>query len=276
LSISIAIPDSLFLEEESLRERTDKTGIIARSASIFGVDRIYIYRDSSRNHDADYEVAKLILEYAETPQYLRKRLIRKRKELDFVGLLPPLRIPSHMKDSRPKINEHREGAVVDQNGVLMADIGSAELARIENGRVHAGQRITALVLGLDPLIVRQADAPKDIYWGFEVRRAPSLSRFLKSASFDLTIMTSRLGEPIEKKWDDFVRSVHNSEKILVVFGSPAQGVDYMLNQDGAKISDFDCMSLNTFPKQNTETIRLEEAVMGFLPILNIAKRISLT
>ena len=77
--ISIAIPDSMFLEDDTLREKTVKVGLVARSAAIFGIERIYIYRDSTRNNESDYEVAKTIFEYAETPQYLRKRAFRSPK-----------------------------------------------------------------------------------------------------------------------------------------------------------------------------------------------------
>ena len=52
--------------------------------------------------------------------------------------------------------------------------------------------------------------------------------------------------------------------------SPEAGVDKMLKQDKAKVADFPSMYLNTFPGQNAETIRLEEAVFGSLSILNLA------
>ena len=269
--ISIAIPDSLFLEDDSLREKTVKVGLLARPVAIFGVERIYIYRDNSRNHDQDYEIAKLIFEYLETPQYLRRRLIKKRKELEYAGLLPPLRIPSHAKDSTPNLNEYREGTVVNQNGQLMAEIGSKELAFIEEGsRVHEGQRITVRVTSIDPLKIAISARPKDSYWGYEIRRAPTLGRFIRSANFDLTILTSRMGRPVNGFWQEFCKKITSADKILVCFGSPEAGVDKMLNQDGTKVDELDSMYLNAFPGQNTQTVRLEEALMGFLSILNLA------
>ena len=182
--ISIAIPDSMFLEDDTLREKTVKVGLIARSAAIFGIERIYIYRDATRNNESDYEVAKTIFEYAETPQYLRKRLFGRRKELEYAGLLPPLRIPSHLTESYTEVNQIRESVIVLQNGELMADIGANGLATIE-GRVHEGQRATTRVISADPLVVRVMERPLDTYWGYELRRAPSLARFLKSANFEL-------------------------------------------------------------------------------------------
>ncbi len=59
------------------------------------------------------------------------------------------------------------------------------------------------------------------------------------------------------------------------FGSPDSGVDVMLSQDSASFEDFFPKSfvLNTFPSQNVGTVRLEEAILGSLSILNIANRL---
>ncbi|MGI0090098.1 MAG: putative RNA uridine N3 methyltransferase, partial [Nitrososphaerales archaeon] len=170
--ISIAIPDSMFLDDDSLREKTVKVGEIARSAAIFGVERIYIYRDGLRNYDTDYETAKMIFQYAETPQYLRRSLLGKRKQLEFVGLLAPLRTPHHLKEAQPKIDEIRDAVIFMQNGELVADIGAKEFAKYES-RGQEGQRVTIRVRSLTPLSVELAQKPEGTYWGYEVRRAPS-------------------------------------------------------------------------------------------------------
>jgi predicted SPOUT superfamily RNA methylase MTH1 len=267
--ISIAIPDSLFLEDDTLREKTVKVGLIARAAAIFGTERIYIFRDPKKNHETDYEIAKIIFEYAETPQYLRKRLYGRRKELEFAGLLPPLRIPSHLRDPAPAVNEEREAVIVFQNGEMMADVGARELASVE-GRSQEGVRTTVKVLSTNPMRVSIIPRPTSVYWGYEIRRAPSLGRFLKSAHFDMTILTSRLGTSLEKSWTDFCSKLSTSERILVCFGPPDSGIDKLLKIENMKVSDFEAMYLNAFPHQNVETIRLEEAILGFLSILNIA------
>jgi len=267
--ISIAIPDSLFLEDDTLREKTVKVGLIARSASIFGVERIYIFRDPSRNNDSDYELARTILEYAETPQYLRKRLYGRRKELEFAGLLPPLRTPPHLREYTVEPNELREAVIVLQNGELMADIGARSLATVE-GHVHEGQRTTVRALSLDPLVVRVTAKPSDVYWGYEVRRAPSLARFLKSSNFELLVLTSRLGVTVEKIWEEFCEKCSTAPRTLICFGSPEAGLDKILKLEGAKISDYASLYVNTFPKQNVETVRLEEAILGTLAITNLA------
>lgn len=271
--ISIAIPDSMFIADDTLRDKTIKAGEIARAAAIFGIERIYIYRDASRNNDANYEVARSVLEYMETPQYLRKRLIGKRKELEYAGLLPPLRTPNHQAQAIPKLGEIREGVVVSWNGELTVDVGTRELAKLE-GHGQPGQRLTFAIDSVSPLVVRATQKPEAIYWGYEVRRAPDLMRFLKSVSFDLVILTSRLGNSLVQNWTNFCESCKNASSTLLCFGSPEFGVDRFLKQGGAKVEDIDALYLNFFPNQNTETIRLEEAILGSLSIVNLARRIS--
>lgn len=262
----------MFIADDTLRDKTLKVGEIARSAAIFGVERIYIYRDSTRNNDANYDTARLIFEYANMPQYLRKRLIGKRKELEYVGLLPPLRTPNHVRDPVPKLGELRDGVVFTQNGELVVDLGTREFGKLE-GRGQEGQRLTFLITSLKPLSAKVTQRPESIYWGYEVRRAPSLARFLRSATFDATVFTSRLGKSLSESWSEFCEKIGKSQKILLCFGSPDAGVDYMLKQDGAKVSDFAAMYLNMFPSQNSETIRLEEAILGSLSILNLATKL---
>ncbi|MDG7001850.1 MAG: methylase [Nitrososphaerota archaeon] len=270
--ISIAIPDSLFVADDTLRDKTIKVGEIARASAIFGVERIYIYRDSSRNYDSNYDTARTIFEYMDTPQYLRKRLFGRRKELEYAGLLPPLRTPNHSVIASAKLGDVRDGVIISWNGELVVDLGFKELARLE-GRGQEGQRLTFSVISVSPLVVKNTQKPSDLFWGYEVRRAPSLVRFLKSVNFDLIVLTSRLGRSVAEIWNDFYKSCDGAAKILICFGSPEFGVDKFLKQDGAKVLDFDCMYLNLFPGQNTETIRLEEAILGTLALVNLAKQL---
>jgi hypothetical protein len=53
----------------------------------------------------------------------------------------------------------------------------------------------------------------------------------------------------------------------VVFGAPKKGVDEILASEGQSIRQFDFV-VNMFPFQGTETVRLEEAILGTLSILN--------
>jgi hypothetical protein len=71
----IAIPASIISDTPHLREKTAKVGLIGRTAAIFRVDEIVVYRDNPKeNQNADLDLVSALLSYMETPQYLRKRL----------------------------------------------------------------------------------------------------------------------------------------------------------------------------------------------------------
>jgi|SRR5579863_4154805 len=268
--ISVALPDSLFSDEDSLRGKTIKAGELARAAAIFGVERIYIYRDELGNYERDYETAKLLFEYLETPQYLRKKLIPKKSDLEYAGLLPPLRIPHHLKESKTSEGEIREAVLTLQNGELFADVGSKEPARYE-GKGQAGQRVTVVIVSLNPFKAKETPKPRDAYWGYEIRRAPNLARFLRSANFDFIILTSRLGQNISERWAELGSRAKAAERIILCFGSPDSGIDKILKHVNAAVQDFPkAMYLNFFPFQKVATVRLEEAVLGCLSITNLA------
>ena len=57
------------------------------------------------------------------------------------------------------------------------------------------------------------------------------------------------------------------EPILVVFGSPEKGIHEIIGGKMNKVQN--AKSLNFFPNQATETVRLEEAILGTLAILNV-------
>ena len=72
---------------------------------------IYLYRENLKSQNPNLFLVR-ILEYLETPQYLRKLLFPIHKDLQFAGLLNPLDCPHHMRqeDQAP----YREGVVLDR------------------------------------------------------------------------------------------------------------------------------------------------------------------
>ncbi|MFQ6062565.1 MAG: putative RNA uridine N3 methyltransferase [Methanosarcinales archaeon] len=88
MNLFILIPSSLTLESKDLKIKTYKVAQIARAASVFRVDKIIIYKDKDYN---DSKFISTILKYAETPQYLRKRLFALKKDLKYAGIILPLR-----------------------------------------------------------------------------------------------------------------------------------------------------------------------------------------
>ena len=82
--LSVAVPASVISDIPHLREKTGRLGAIARACSIFGVNEIILYPDDAgRDQKADLELCGEILNFLETPQYLRKRLFRLSPNLRF-------------------------------------------------------------------------------------------------------------------------------------------------------------------------------------------------
>ncbi|MFQ6134965.1 MAG: putative RNA uridine N3 methyltransferase [Nitrososphaerales archaeon] len=269
----VALPDTLLSDSGHLREKTVKLGAVARSCAIFRVQKIFIYRDQTeRSGEASF--IKTILEYLDTPQYLRRHLYGKRAELKYAGLLPPLRTPHHKLAERLsdiRRGEYREGVVVERRGGLHVDVGLPRLVPLD-GRVSKGSRVTVRFTSEYPDLRCEAVGREDVdeYWGYEVSEAGPLRNLLRSINTDLLILTSRRGRPVKEVWRDLISKVKRARSITVVFGSPRCGVYEILSKEGVKPKDLSRYVLNTLPQQGAATVRTEEALLGTLAILNLA------
>jgi predicted SPOUT superfamily RNA methylase MTH1 len=120
--ICVAIPDSSLSDEKGLREKTLKIGKFARAFSIFGVEKIIIYKDPiEKRKNADMFLIKLILEFLNTPPYLRKSLYPINADLSYTGLLPPIKAPHHKNKVKLKdvnMGEIRIGVLQDRNSIF--------------------------------------------------------------------------------------------------------------------------------------------------------------
>lgn len=250
--ISIAIPSSALINENDPKIKTFKVGLIARACAIFRVEEIVIYRDPKLNES---QFIKDVLEYAETPQYLRKYIPLK-PTLRYAGVIPPLKIPSH-KPKRLKVGELREGVVVrvGPDGTRWVDIGVKALAPLKS-KAKRGARVTVRVCSTNPLVVEE-DKPKG-YWGYKVV-IDELKNVLKREN---VVITSRKCEV--PKLDE----VKNVEDITLVFGSPEEGVFEIMERLGI---EWKGKCWNTIPMQGVETVRLEEAIFATLSILNYVR-----
>ena len=72
-------------------------------------------------------------------------------------------------------------------------------------------------------------------------------------------------------WSNVVESIRKCGSILVVFGSPKQGIQNILALDGKTPNELFDYFINTIPGQNVSTVRTEEAVMITLGVLNLAR-----
>jgi predicted SPOUT superfamily RNA methylase MTH1 len=274
----ITIPDSSLSDEQTKRDKSIKIAQFARACSIFRVKRIYIYHDSLSHFEKDDpDLLKTILRYLDTPQYLRKILFPMMHQLQYAGILHPIKAPHHrVVDDIKKIKagDVRIGVVVKVKGQLFVEVGLGSLVPFM-GEGFEGKKVNVRFTESYPNLKAVQAIEEDIfdYWGYEVKEVPSISKLLTSVEKTDIIITSRKGrhfKNIEGQIAEHAKSVQN---ILVAFGSPKYGLHEILAKEGASIKPYQYL-VNMFPNQGTETVRLEEAVLGALAILNSALQLT--
>ena len=276
VKLAIAIPASTISDTPHLREKTAKIGLIGRAAAIFRVDEIIIYPDNLRTNQAkELDLIALLLNYLETPQYLRKRLFKIDPDLQFAGILPPLRTPHHPLSGRLrdlKVGEYREGLVLSQaKEGLLVDVGIELPAVLRETQYAVGDRLTLQVINVSKRVEVQAANRDDVpvYWGFKVHveKRPFV-QFVKDKEFDLTIATAKLGSSFGSVADEIKKKWSRSQRVLVVFGAPSRGLHEIAKEEGAKLESKVDFVVNMIPEQGTATVRTEEALLASLAILN--------
>jgi predicted SPOUT superfamily RNA methylase MTH1 len=274
----ITIPDSSLSDEQTKRDKSIKIAQFARACSIFKVKRIYIYHDSLSHFEKDDpHLLKTILRYLDTPQYLRKIVFPMMHQLQYAGILHPIKAPHHrVVDDIKKIKagDIRTGVVLKVKGQLFVEVGLGSLVPFM-GDGFEGKKVNVRFTESYPNLKSVQAIEEDIfdYWGYEVKEVPSISKLLTSVEETDIIITSRKGrhfKNIEAQLADHAKSVQN---ILVAFGSPKYGLHEILAKEGASIKPYRYV-VNMFPNQGTETVRLEEAVLGALAILNSALQLT--
>ena len=273
---SVAIPASLVADTPHLREKTYKIGLVGRASAIFRVENILIYPDMPRiNQAIDAKLISAILTYMETPQYLRKHLVKLDPVLRYAGILPPIRTPHHPLQkpaSQLKTGEIRDGVVVETGrDTSLVYLGIDRLATVPI-KLLRGSRVTVKLQKIQDR-VEGTIVPKreiSIYWGYNVSVSNlPLGETIKEGRFDLVIATSRYGRDIGELLQELKKAWIDSTNALIAFGAPKKGLREILAQEGLKIEDVADFNLDTVPVQAVETVRTEEAVLASLAIINL-------
>jgi methyltransferase len=265
----IAIPDSSIIDSQTILDKSYKISQISRSCSIFCVRKIYIYHDKrAKAEKVDRKILKTILEYLDTPPYLRKKIYPKMWMLKHAGTLPPIKSPHHKTsvDIRNiRNNEIRFGFVVKQNEMLYVDVGLEQLIKYKGNQL--GKKVLVKISNNGQLFAEDiAKEEVDGYWGYDVQFAHSLSMLLENTKTEV-LMTSVEGAQFTKHVTGLMKRVRMSKNLLIVFGGPKFGLRKILESENKKISPKHRL-MNMFPNQGTQTVRLEEAIHGTLSILN--------
>ncbi|MCL1970504.1 MAG: RNA methyltransferase [Candidatus Bathyarchaeota archaeon] len=275
--LSIAIPASIISDTPHLREKTSKIGLIARTAAIFRVHEIIIYPDNTHTKQTK-EIALIakILNYIETPQYLRKNLYKIEPDLQYAGILPPLRTPHHPvsgKNRDLKIGEYREGLILNQTKEgLIVDIGVQNTALLRERQFSIGERLTVQVITngdrIEVQTVNRDYVPT--YWGYRVKiENQTFGHMLQTEQFDLVISTARIAKNFTDIANKIAERWNTSERILIAFGAPSRGLHEIAKDEGLRIEKISDFVVNTIPQQGTATVRTEEALLATLAIFNL-------
>jgi hypothetical protein len=127
----ISFTNSIIEPVQTLELKNHMIGKLARVFCMYRVNEIMVYNDEGFARDKrasgfdPSEFIVKILQYLETPQYLRKRLFPISALLRNVGLLTPLECQHHLKIE--DVSEYREGVVLKrptrENDGSWADVG---------------------------------------------------------------------------------------------------------------------------------------------------------
>jgi len=273
---SIAIPASVVSDTPHLREKTSKIGLIGRAAAIFRINEIIVYPDDMKvDQTREMSLIALLLSYMETPQYLRKELFKLQPELQFAGILPPLRTPHHPLNKKIrslKIGDYREGVTLAKaNEGTQVDIGVEQNALILNKHLPVGKRVTVKIVRIGKQVEVELASRDEAseYWGYIVSmERRSLEEIADRKRFDLIIATSKNGALINDVADKLTEKWKVAKTILLAFGAPTRGLYEIAESDGFSLDDVADFVVNTVPRQGTVTVRTEEALIASLSVLN--------
>jgi len=273
---SIAIPTSVVSDTPHLREKTSKIGLIGRAAAIFRINEIIVYPDDMKvDQTREMSLIALLLSYMETPQYLRKELFKLQPELQFAGILPPLRTPHHPLNKKIrslKIGDYREGVTLAKaNEGTQVDIGVEQHALILNKHLPVGKRVTVKIVRIGKQVEVELASRDEAseYWGYIVSmERRSLEEIADRKRFDLIIATSKNGALINDVADKLTEKWKVAKTILLAFGAPTRGLYEIAESDGFSLDGVADFVVNTVPRQGTVTVRTEEALIASLSVLN--------
>src|ERR671932_276189 len=232
----VAIPDSSISDQQAKRDKSIKIAQFARAFSIFRVKRIYIYHDKTSNiNKSDARILKTILGYLDTPQYLRRRLYPITPDLEYAGILHPIKAPHHKKfeDIKSiKPGDTRVGVSIKYKGTMHVDVGLGVMIPCQNiSPAEEGKKVNVKFISSHPnLRVTKASA-EDInsnYWGYEIIQVACLHGLLKEAKSKKNteiIITSRDGWPFKSIECDLIKSLKLKRNLLIVFGAPKRAVE---------------------------------------------------
>jgi predicted SPOUT superfamily RNA methylase MTH1 len=280
MTVSVLVPSSLAREATDKREATRKLGYVARAATVFRVDRLTVYPDQDGEEHFDDGFVETVLRYAATPPHLRKEVWGTRDELEYAGVLPPLRVVTQTGSGSEGSGSLRQG--------IVTEVGADGRVRVNCGLQHPvslpvpdelelveGERVSVRVSSREPVRAKLVDKPQS---GYVVDTA-DLDTAVTRSDAGFTIASSRHGERLRpSQFDELTAqtSTTGGRTYTVAFGAPERGLPDILGISPGAVGDRDHdetgrfdLWLNTVPNQGSEVVRTEEALFATLSCLNL-------
>jgi hypothetical protein len=281
MTLSVLVPSSLLRDAEDKRAATRKLGTVARAATVFRVDRVTVYPDPGGEGQWGGGFVATVLAYAATPPYLRKEAWGKRDELEYAGVLPPLRAVTRTGSGPQSSGSLRQGIVteVGPDGRVRVNCGLQHPISLVAPDATEGERVTVRISSRDPVRAKVVDDQT----GWRVDRT-DLSAALGREDAGLRVAASRHGDVVRAgRLGRLAGQVEDGA--TVVFGAPERGLPTILGTDADAVGTgaerdagvdphsgdgvgFDRW-LNTVPNQGSEVVRTEEALLATLAVLNL-------
>jgi len=291
MTVSVLVPSSLVREAEDKREATRKLGYVARAATVFRVDRLTVFPDPDGVRRWGGGFVETVLRYAATPPYLRKEVWGRRDELEYAGVMPPLRVAPRTGSGSDDSGSLRQG--------IVTEVGSDERVRVNCGLQHPislvvpadreldqGERVTIRVSSRRPVRAKIVDESPP---GFVVDAA-DLSTALSRDDAGMTVATSRHGQELGVARLGELVDRRARAGMTVAFGSPERGLPEILGvappggDEGGEAAERDRTDLSTepdgsrfdlwldaIPEQGSEVVRTEEAMFAVLACLSLTE-----
>jgi len=284
-TLTIALPGSIIANAKSHDAKTYLAGNIARALAVFCVDEVVIFDDSESPSaiNTDYgdqytafsdpcHFLAHVLSYLETPPHLRKALFPMHPNLRTAGTLPSLDMPHHLRANEK--SEYREGVTSRSTAAgTLVDVGFANHILLPDVQIPSSTRVTVQLSsnssGAAAVAPSTPREDRGYYWGYTIRRCPSLSTVFTECPFDggydLSVGTSERGEALSSLDQ---AALPEYQHMLIVFGGVA-GLETAARNDAelakmgispAGVGELFDHWVNVLPGQGSRTIRTEEAV----------------
>ena len=163
-----------------------------------------------------------------------------------------------------KNGDQRDGLIINYKGKKFVDIGINKPIPYF-GKMKSGIRIAVKIVDTVPKFTIKEISREDVkdYWGYKVKERGNLFSILSSWTGKI-ILTSKKGRIFTAH--DTKKFIKSNDSILLVFGTTNKGIHEILGTDIKKVQN--SKILNFFPNQATQTVRLEEAILGILSVIN--------